>query len=206
MNLEELAIKYGTDKLDHGYVPFYEKHLPKNPQRILEIGVKQGYSLAMWAEYFPDAEIHGLDLFQENHAYMVRDFLAEKNIPLQNVYLHHGNQCDWQLLEQLRKYDFDVIVDDGSHNSRDQMITFFGLFNGKHYFIEDLHCNDEVEFYGDGLPEWFCAKGVFGTMYAHEEEYGDGEQGEINFDKQTKIVCIHAPKLNQSAKEVQPTH
>jgi hypothetical protein len=31
------------------------------------------------------------------------------------------------------------------------MMTFFGLFNGKHYFIEDIHCCRE-EFYRQGLP------------------------------------------------------
>jgi len=149
--LEALAAKYGTDKLEHGYIPFYEKHLPKEPKRILEIGVKEGRSLAMWAEYFPDAEIHGLDLFLENTQGNVWDYLVLQDAPLIKTSLHSGNQCDWRVLEELRKYDFDVIIDDGSHNSRDQLMTFFGLFNSKHYFIEDLHCCREG-FYRQDLP------------------------------------------------------
>jgi|SRR5687767_15116162 len=159
-NLIELATKYGTDKLEHGYIPFYEQHLPKNPKRILEIGVKEGKSLAMWAEYFPEAEIHGLDLFEENDIRDVNNFLQVRVLPNQTCALHKGNQCDWRVLELLRKFDFDVIIDDGSHNARDQMMTFFGLFNGRHYFIEDLHCNRD-EFYSQGLPHNSRARDIF---------------------------------------------
>jgi hypothetical protein len=141
--LQDLAYMYGTDKgsQGHNYIPFYEKHLPKNPKKILELGVKEGRSIRMWQKYFPQAEIHGLDLF------------AEFDPPgdIQGVTWHQGNQCDWRLLEKLRNENFDLIIEDCSHNSRDQMITFFGLFNGKHYFIEDTHCAKE-EFYRQGLP------------------------------------------------------
>lgn len=186
MTLEALAAKYGTDKLEHGYIPFYEQNLPKSPKRILEIGVKEGRSLAMWAEYLPEAEIHGLDLFAENNVWDVAefmglpydDYLGDK----QRIHFHTGNQCDYLLLEKLRQYDFDLIIDDGSHNARDQMMTFFGLFNGKHYFIEDLHCNGD-EYFSQGLPADFRANDIFhwyipntATKIIHSE----------------KIVCIHA--------------
>jgi hypothetical protein len=163
MTLTDLAAKYGTDKLQHGYIPFYEKHLPKEPKRILEIGVKEGRSLAMWHEYFPNANIYGIDLFAEcshEDVYKNIDHYSNGEWELGKVFLHTGNQCDWQILEELRKYDFDVIIDDGSHNSRDQLITFFGLYNGKHYFIEDLQCNDE-DFYSQGLPSSMRATNLF---------------------------------------------
>lgn len=140
MTLQDLAIKYGSDKAEHGYCPFYEHHLPKNPKKLLEIGVKEGASIRMWKEWLPETEIHGLDLFEEFP------------IPeIEGVKFHKGNQVDYLLLEQLRKEDFDVIIDDGSHLSRHQLMTFFGLYNGKQYYIEDTHCAEE-EFYRDGLP------------------------------------------------------
>lgn len=149
--LDELAIKYGSDKssLDHNYTPFYEAHLPKAPKKLLEIGVLHGASVRMWREYFPDCEIHALDLFEENPI---------PDIP--GVIFHKGNQLDYRILETLRNEDFDVIVEDASHNSRDQMITFFGLFNGKQYYIEDIHCAEE-EFYRQGLHEQLTAKNLF---------------------------------------------
>lgn len=181
MTLDQLAIKYGSDKSSqgHNYCPFYEQHLPKNPKRILEIGVKEGASMCMWLEYFPNAEVHGLDLFQENTSLSVleritREFDFNYDFFDGRRFLHQGNQCDWQILEELRKYDFDVIIDDGSHNSRDQMMTFFGLFSGKHYFIEDIHCNEE-EFYSQGLPYDFRAGSLFQTASSHSAEYEDGD-------------------------------
>lgn len=143
MTLDELAIKYGSDKssLGHNYMPFYEEHLPKNPKKILEIGVLTGSSIRMWKEYFPEAEIHGLDLFEE------------KLIPeIEGVKFWKGSQTDADILHLLRKEKYDVIIDDGSHNSRDQLISFYGLYgNGISYFVEDLHCCEE-EFYRQGLP------------------------------------------------------
>lgn len=177
MSLHELAIKYGSDKAEHGYCQFYERSLPKNPKKILEIGVLKGASLAMWAEFFPDAEIHGLDLFAENSEEEIESYLHNE-LGLKNIILHKGNQCNWLLLEVLLKEDFDVIIDDGSHNSRDQMMTFFGLFNGKHYFIEDIQCNEE-EFYSQGLPMRMRAANLF------------RHSADTWFDCQSPIVLLH---------------
>lgn len=138
--IENYFSKYGTDKLSHGYANFYSSNLPRHPKKILEIGVKSGNSIRAWKEIFPNTILHALDLFME---YPIPD--------IEGVVWHKGNQADHLLLEQLRKEDFDIIIDDGSHLSRHQMMTFYGLFNGKHYYIEDIHCADE-EFYRDGLP------------------------------------------------------
>lgn len=197
--LEALAMKYGTDKLQHGYIPFYEKHLPREPKRILEIGVKEGKSIAMWTEYFPNAEIWGLDLFEENHHHECMELMIANGMN-DNTRLHliKGNQCDWQVSEQLRKQDFDIIIDDGSHNARDQMITFFGLFNGKHYFIEDLHCNNE-DFYSQELPIGFRAATLFNDIRIGN--YDTGYENDIIFghsviiNDQYKIVCIKSSDI-----------
>jgi hypothetical protein len=65
--LDELGIRYGTDKAsrghpvrNHGYLGFYERFLTPlrhEPLRILEIGVWRGQSLMMWAEYFQNARV-----------------------------------------------------------------------------------------------------------------------------------------------------
>lgn len=166
-NLAELAAKYGTDKLDHGYIPFYEKHLPTNPKKILEIGVKEGASIRMWREYFPDAEIHGLDLFEE--------FPVPE---IEHVTFWKGNQLNSYTLASLREENFDVIIDDGSHNSRDQMVTFFSLFKkNQYYFIEDIHCCEE-EFYQQGLPYGFTASQILTV------------EGAIK-DSKSPIILIH---------------
>lgn len=173
--LSELAFMYGTDKLEHGYMSFYEKYLPKNPKKILEIGVREGKSVQMWLKHFPDTIVHGLDLFEEFP------------VPFQHerVTWHRGNQCDWELLEQLRKEDFDIILDDGSHNARDQMMTFFGLFNGKHYFIEDTHCNLDP-FYSQGLPQSLTAFNTFICLNGRREH----APGLVDITYGEKIILI----------------
>lgn len=166
MTLHELAIKYGSDKAEHNYLQFYQKMLPKAPIKLLEIGVKQGASVRMWKEWFPETQIHGLDLFEE---FPIPDITG--------VTWHKGNQVDYELLERLQKEDFDVIIDDGSHLSRHQMMTFYGLFNGKQYYIEDIHCAD-YEFYRTGLPFGVTAKNL------------RFPQVDIIYDCQSPIVLI----------------
>lgn len=160
MTLHELFLKYNSDKADHGYAEFYEKTLPQEPKRMLEIGIKQGNSARAWREYFPSVDFHGLDLFIE--------FPIPTDIP--GCTWHKGNQVDHLLLEQLRKLDFDIIIDDGSHQSRHMMMTFYGLMHENcHYYIEDLHCNLH-DLYRDGLPREYCADQIFySDIYAQTD-------------------------------------
>ncbi len=123
--LTRLAIRYGTDKFGgHVYTPSYHHllgHLRDQPLKILEIGVGGyndpncgGASLRMWAEYFPMAQVLGLDFF-------------EKTIELPpRVKVVRGSQDDMPLLIKLSAEHgpFDLVIDDGSHRP-DHMITSF---------------------------------------------------------------------------------
>lgn len=141
--------RYGTDKAIHGYADFYARHLPESPRSILEIGVKDGRSIRAWRDLFPSAEIVGLDLFQE--------YPMPAAGSISGASFVKANQCDYNILERLRSFNFDVIIDDGSHNARDQMITFFGLMHhGCSYFIEDAHTTYD-EYYSQGLPLYLRA-------------------------------------------------
>lgn len=140
MSLLEIAAKYNSDKKDHGYIKYYERHLPESVGKLLEIGCLRGESMRMWHELYPEAELHTLDLFEE---YKQPDFSW--------LISHKGNQTDKVLLERLANYNFDIIIDDGSHNAKDQIISFNTLHpRYKMYVIEDLHCNED-EFYRNGM-------------------------------------------------------
>lgn len=174
MNLLDLAIKYRTDKAGHGYIPLYEQYLPDNPNRILEIGCLTGASLRMWREYFPKAEIHCLDLFEEH----------KPPEDIEGAIYWKGSQTDQYILEQLRRIDFDVIIDDGSHNSIDQLVSFWSLIGAtKLYVCEDLHCAKD-EPYRQGLPFHL-------TMLGMMKEGIFGPPHELHDDK---IAFIYADR------------
>jgi 23S rRNA U2552 (ribose-2'-O)-methylase RlmE/FtsJ len=124
-----------------GYYAFHLNNREDVKHKILEIGCEKGNSIRMWQEIFPKAEITSLDLFQE---YPIPDIRGAEFIA--------GNQLDHEILYNLRNNrKFDVVIDDGSHNSRDQLVTFWSLVGtSRLYVVEDLHCcNDEL--YRQGL-------------------------------------------------------
>jgi hypothetical protein len=133
MKLQELGIKHNTDKaFFHKYCDFYEKNLPKRSfkGRLLEIGVMDGASLAMWAEYYPNAEIVGVDIFDKSH------------VQIPGVKVLQLDATDTAALKKLG--NFDIIIDDGSHKTADQQASFEHLYykqlnKGGFYVLEDLH-------------------------------------------------------------------
>lgn len=133
MSLQEIGIRCNTDKaFFHKYLDFYEKNLPKPSfkGRLLEIGVMYGASLEMWREYYPNAEIVGLDINDKSHI----------NIP--GVFILKRDATKPSDLDDLGM--FDIIIDDGSHMTGDQIISLEILYNNNlnktgFYIIEDLH-------------------------------------------------------------------
>jgi len=146
--LIQLAQKYETDKLEHGYIPYYAKHLPDNPVDFLEIGCFKGASVKMWKEYYySGTQIYTMDLFAgaEN--------IPKNQIENEGIIAYKGNQKDIEFLSRINQ-KFDVIIDDGSHNSDAQQITFKHFFlnnlkSGGLYIIEDLHCCEDPFYWQD---------------------------------------------------------
>jgi trans-aconitate methyltransferase len=134
--LLEIADKYGTDKgTPHGFAPFYDKYLAKTvkgTKKVVEIGVDSAKSLKMWKEYFPNAEIIGIDI--ENKV----QYNEER---IKTVVLDQGNGN--QLDSFVDGDDADLIVDDGSHIMEHQQVSLGHLFpklkSGGIYILEDLH-------------------------------------------------------------------
>ena len=136
--LNEIATELGTDKASfgHNYVEKYERQLSEykdKPFKLLEIGVDKGYSIKMWKEYFPKAEIYAIDIIDKTE-------YAEDRV---NILI--GSQNDVKFLEDTNKQfgPFDVIIDDGSHINEDMTTSFVTLFPllkpGGLYIVEDLH-------------------------------------------------------------------
>jgi len=140
-SLDELGLKFRTDKSSggHNYLALYERYfapIRSEKVKILEIGVLNGASLAVWEEYFPNGTIIGADI---NNA--VRRF-ARPRVEIAII-----DQSDIEQLVQLGlKYGpFDVIIEDGSHFWDHQITSLKTLFpfvkNGGIYIVEDLQTN-----------------------------------------------------------------
>ncbi len=174
-SLVELGTKYSSDKL-HWHSYFNDSMYPKlfqgmEVKRLLEIGIGErglmqpflpkgveychGSSLRVWREYFPDAEIYGVDiredlLFQEDRIHTMR--------------------CDQSKIEDLLAVwnwsggDFDVVIDDGSHQFEHQQCTAGVLLPlmkpGSLYVVEDIwHDTGDVLARAFGGELWKGEKG-----------------------------------------------
>lgn len=127
----------------HHYFDVYARHFGRyrdRPIRMLEIGVFRGGSLRMWKEYFhPDSTIVGIDIDKSCKDHEIAD---------RNVFVRIGSQADPEFLAEVNKEfgPFDIILDDGSHKTHHQNISFGALFrpalkDGGCYMVEDVHTN-----------------------------------------------------------------
>ena len=158
-NLTALADKYGSDKgsTKHRYTELY--HMLFHPYRqrkitFLEMGLliggpEQGYdkdretsdlpSIRMWLEYFPKAQIHGLD---------VSDFSWFEH---ERFTFHRCDMDDRdEIAESIEEISPapTIVIDDASHASHHQQQAFLEIFprleSGGLYVIEDLRWQPET--------------------------------------------------------------
>jgi hypothetical protein len=134
-----------------GYLTHYERHFASRrhePISLLEIGVQGGGSLEIWATYFKQAtHIVGCD---------IDPACGELGFSDPRIQVVIGDINDDQTMQgiQAQSASFDIIIDDGSHQSQDIIKSFLNLFpclsDGGVYLIEDLHCS-YWDSYGGGL-------------------------------------------------------
>src|SRR3989344_1835291 len=121
--LSKLAVKYRADKWGkHNYTPVYYglfNDRQKSVKKVLEIGIGgEAASLRMWRDFFPSAKIYGADYMSSRliNNGRIKSILCDqrrKNHIL-NLIGHIGS-------------DIDLIIDDGSHRPRDQVLTCLTL-------------------------------------------------------------------------------
>jgi len=170
MTLGCLMMKHGTDKgFEHGffrsYARIFRPFLGSMPLRMLEIGVANGASMNLWTRYFPNLSVlHGIGY---------SNFQLERKMLLKNslVTLYKGKQQDTKFLNWILEDgggNYDLIIDDGSHDPAHQMISFDSLFHalnpGGLYIIEDIETSywdvEHSALYGDPFKQ---PLGVSGT-------------------------------------------
>jgi len=153
--LDEIGRRHGTDKCGtikdgHDYLRKYEFFL--SPLRnesftFLELGIFKGASLKTWAEYFPQAEIVGVDIEEKTK-------IHEGG----RVKVIIGDLSQTDFLETLPALGPRVIIDDASHWWADQLRALFVLFpklaGGGIYIVEDLQTSFEplAPLFSAGIP------------------------------------------------------
>jgi len=179
-----LGNKHKTDKIyHHGYHRFYEDVLNKYRKKklnFLEIGMDTGESLNLWRDYFPKANIYGLEINQEY-----------KN---NKIYVMKGNQNKISDLKKLVKItnECEVILDDGSHVPSHQLKSFNYLFEnclkkGGVYIIEDIETS-----------YWKREKGA--KLYGYNINAGFNSKNNIVNIFQEIVPIVNREFLIQNAK------
>lgn len=131
------ATGYATDKSTL-YLKNYEEYFQAFADKdikLLELGIHRGGSLLLWANYFTNGIIVGLDIEP-----------CQINDSTGRIHVYRGSQEDCALLDRIRwetaSDGFDIIIDDASHIGRLTRIAFWYLFDnhlkpGGLYVIED---------------------------------------------------------------------
>ena len=131
------------------YISEYDRlfdHYRDRPLRLLEIGIQNGGSLEIWSKFFYAAEkLVGCDI---NPACEQLTFDDPRIV----VVVADANTDEAQNRILAISDSFDLIVDDGSHQSGDIARSFMRYFNclndGGLYVAEDLHCSYWQDFEG----------------------------------------------------------
>jgi hypothetical protein len=137
------------DKWVH-YFPIYERHLARyrtSAVRVLEIGVYRGGGLELLRHYLSrEAHLVGIDIDEAAHEAVGDGYPIEM-----------GDQEDPDFLQRVveKHGPFDIVIDDGGHTMRQQIVsveTLFPLLNhGGTYIVEDCHTSYWPE-YADPAP------------------------------------------------------
>lgn len=134
MQLKELINKYrackGNEPLTEHYPDVYERHfgnIREDVKSVIEIGVQGGGSVKVWRDYFPNAQIYGVDISPKC-----------KKFEEDRIQIVIGDQSDPKFLKTLP--NADVIIDDGGHRMHQQRTSFVELLSHASmvYVVEDL--------------------------------------------------------------------
>jgi hypothetical protein len=142
---------HGTDKnTTHDYINgFYEKEFSKYQDKkikILEIGTCRGTSIHLWQKYFPNAEIIGIDTWNQ---------VLDKHKGIERVTYLEGDAYNKESVKDLP--NFNIIIDDGPHSAESQVecikLYFSKLKKGGVLIIEDVQDISTFNLLTNAVPD-----------------------------------------------------
>ena len=148
LRLDRIFQWFGTDKErpgDHSYGATYHRQFARYRYKrmsLLEIGVLDGASLLSWRAFFPRGRFVGSDILPKDKFSVGRisTYVADQSSrpDLAALCSQHG--------------PFDIVIDDGSHQSGHQIFTFYEVFGALRddgiYVIEDVQTSFWPGFFG----------------------------------------------------------
>lgn len=193
----------------HHYFDVYDRYFNQFKGKkvtIVEIGVFQGGSLQMWRNYFgKEATIWGIDIDPRC-----------KKLEEENTNILIGSQEDPEFLRNIIDQigPIDILIDDGGHTQRQQIISFTELF--KHiqpngiYLCEDVHTS-YMNVYGGGYKRngTFIefSKLLIDQLNAHYSEQNNFSVNEFTRTANTihfydSIVVIEKKKMTKPSSKM----
>ena len=134
MSLIELIDNKTTDKnTTHSYLDLYEKLLfskKHTAKHVLEIGIgdfgdKNGGSVKLWRDYFPNATIYSLDILPADR--VLDELLIDDRVVLHtSTDAYNESVFNTHFLQKNMKFDF--MLDDGPH-TLESMVQFITLYS-----------------------------------------------------------------------------
>jgi len=161
------------------YLEVYDRVLGtyrSTPVRLLEIGIQNGGSLEIWARYFETARaLIGCDINPD---------CAKLTYTDPAIHVIVGDAGTPEILQRVTALSpqLDIVIDDGSHQSRD-MVRNFALYfpqlvDGGVFIAEDMHSSYWSQF-GGGLGHPHAGMNFFKMLadVIHAEYWGVPKTG-----------------------------
>lgn len=166
ISLHDIHFSQAGKVADHlsSYVDEYAKlfdPLRANAVRLLQIGVRNGFSLEVWASYFERAvSIIGCDIDPACAALPFAD-------PRIHVVIGEASASTVARMICTPDKLLDIVIDEGSQKSGEMVRSFARYFNqlkpGGLYILQELHSSDR-ESCGDGVLDPHSAVTFFGQL------------------------------------------
>ena len=202
--LNDLMLKYGSDKAPHGFCPFYEKWfgpVRQDVESVLEIGVADGASIRGFLDYFPNAQVYGLDAPYD----AVGRYGNSEHWPLDSgrFLAFIGDQANRDDLGRLVEHGpWDIVIDDGGHTMEQQQVSLGVLFphTRMFYVVEDLHTSfmDEITIYDPNGPKRSYPTGAWEEGKATTWQILDAMSHPTN-----GLFAVTTPELLMAREEMQ---
>jgi hypothetical protein len=194
-DLTKYGIKYHTDKAYwHLYTDFYYEHFRNiryNKINILEIGIGLGSSLLMLYDFFPNANIYGIDIEDKKY---VQSFDKDR---IKTFVCNQNDRNDLQKFIDECCAEFNIIFDNGSHVVHDQLVSLGFLFkyikSDGMYICESIQTSLDYVPFDNSVLHMLRTKFIGGFLLDDEAEYLNENIKDIKIHEKSRnpLICYH---------------